>query len=457
MRLHKTTFNRQKLAHLLVSSCFILTASSIATAQNFVPQPVLNYADPFEPSQALHAADFLGAENLQSAYHSVDPQALTNGMATIYNITSADGVARITGADAAFRYIKEVEATEMLRARPTLNMIGKSAFNRTTNLVRTPLRTLNSIGESAAEIETLEEAILFIPTGVGQVGIDLIKGVGELGFTVVRVANKAANAKCQGLGACLEAAGDDIWSGLNALVGKNRSSRRIHKSVGTNFESRNKVLQKQVDRLSYAEVYTGTAYKFALANAGIDILSDYQSGIGWFNNGESVVTYEDRHRGRVRDKASLESWGLTPPEIDTLYRNTTFTDGERARLVAVISKLDRAEDKARLAREVIDFNSPYLIEARLQTYDYLVHLSSRGELQNFAPNAPAPIIVTSDQTYIFPVSADYLQWSPQTAAPLDYLTQIEATQNAEIHVIGSASERFKQVAQRRGIKVLELN
>ncbi len=427
----------------------MLFASHAAMAQNHTVQ--------FEAPMSISAQDFLGQENMQSAYHSVDPQAFTDGMAVIYKITSAEGEAQITGVNAARRYIQEIEAIEMLRAQSTLNMVGKSAFNRTTNLVRTPIRTLNTIGESAAKIESVEEAVLFIPKGVGEVGINLVKGAGEIGVTGVRLAKKASNTKCQGLGACLNSAVEDIWSGFNSFVGKKNSARRLHANLGTDPESRNKILQKQIDRLSYAESYTGSAYKLAVSSAGIDILSPYQTGIGWFNNGEFLAGYEDGHKSRNRDKAKLESWGLTLDEIDRLYRNTAFTNADRAKLVAITSQIAEPVDKVKLIREVIDFNSPYLIETRLQSYDYLALLSTRGEVQNFASNAPAPIIVSPDQTLIFPVAADYLQWTPQLAVPIDYLSQIRRGQTAEVHVIGHASDTFKQNAQRRGLKVIELN
>ncbi len=410
----------------------------------------------FESPQYINAQDFLGQENMQSAYHTVDSQAFTDGFVNTYKIESADGIAEIIGTQATLNYISEVKATHMLRQRSTLGAIGKSAYNRTTNLVTTPYRTAKSIYDRAANINNVQEAVLFIPNGVFDVAGNLLNGVGEAAVTGVRITKGAAGTKCGSFGQCLSEAGEDIWSGTNSVLGKHNAARRLHKSLGTNPESRNKALQRQIDRLSYAEAYTGTAYKFGVANAGIDVLSPYQSGIGWFNNGEFLAGYEDAHRARNRDKAALLSWGVTQDEIDRLYNNEAFTKAQRAELVAALSHIPAPEYRAGLVRDNLSIDRPYIVNTRLKTYQYLAHASQKGAVKTFISGAPATIFVTPRDTLVLPVVSDYLQWSPDISAPVTYLSQNRNAAGAEIHVIGKVSPDFRRQTESLGVKIIDV-
>ena len=80
----------------------------------------------------------------------------------------------------------------------------------------------------------------------------------SLAATAWRITTSAAGTKCQGFGGCTSKAGRDIWSGFNSLAGKHNAAKEIHYTLGTDPYTDNQVLQRQVDRLAYADAYTST-------------------------------------------------------------------------------------------------------------------------------------------------------------------------------------------------------
>ena len=159
----------------------------------------------------------------------------------------------------------------------------------------------------------------------------LAKGFEEFGVTIIRISKGAASTKCSGY-TCVKKAGTDIWSGFNSLAGKHNASRRLHSEFNTDPETNNKVYRKQIDRLAYANAYTGTTIKLGAGQAGIDYLSDAFMGVGYYNNAEFIVSYEDAHRQRNNEKEILKGWGADTNLVNFFYKNKTYTKKYRRRL-----------------------------------------------------------------------------------------------------------------------------
>jgi len=414
-------------------------------------------ATPYEARLAVPAQNFLGADWMQSPYHRVAPMAHNNGFSNVYTIETSDGIYTIRGTNQTRILIKEIEATYMLRQKPTIGAVGKSLKNRTTNLVTTPLRTINAVGDRIDAVGSVEDAVLFTPRLVGDVGGGLVNGVGEMAVTGVRIVKGAAGTKCSGL-ECIQKAGEDIWSGINSLAGKHNASRRLHASLGTDRETRNKNLKREIDRLSYAEAYTGATFKFIIPNAELNYLSGYQRGIGYYNNGEFLAEYEDAHRGRNRDKDMLRNRGVSQETIDQLYANEAFTNKDRANLSQALSALGPTPYLSDFVNNAALAPSPYAAQNKLVIYQYYARLAQSGTLANFVAG-PSILAQRKDGTLILPFAADYIQWSPDAAIAVQNSARTAQShgQRAEIHVLGHASQTFKNNSQRLGVNVIEFH
>jgi len=260
------------------------------------------------------------------------------------------------------------------------------------------------------------------------------------------------------VGVCIQKAGEDIWSGINSLAGKHNASRRLHASLGTDRETRNKNLKREIDRLSYAEAYTGATFKFIIPNAELNYLSGYQRGIGYYNNGEFLAEYEDAHRGRNRDKDMLRNRGVSQETIDQLYANEAFTNKDRTNLSQALSALGPTPYLSDFVNNAALAPSPYAAQNKLVIYQYYARLAQSGTLANFVAG-PSILAQRKDGTLILPFAADYIQWSPDAAIAVQNSARTAQShgQRAEIHVLGHASQTFKNNSQRLGVNVIEFH
>ncbi len=404
------------------------------------------------PARMVDAAHFLSAEFMQSPYHRVEPQAVSDGYLLRYTIETPYERVIVTGTEQAKLRIREIHATEALRQRSTGGAILGSAKDRTTNLVETPYRIGKTLVNRAGNISNVEDAVLFVPAQVGQAAGGLLHGVGELGVTALRITKGAAATKCSGFD-CVEKAGEDIWSGVNSLAGKHNASRRLHTEFGTDPQTDNKAYRKQIDRLAYANSYTGTTIKLGAGQAGIDVISPAFTGIGYVNNAEFVGGYEDAHRQKNNEKNTYKLWGADPRAIEDLFKNEAFTKLNRRRLFRALEVLPDKPFAVRLLHDVA--NSPHRShsQSQLALYDYIASLAARGEIAAYVNTTPRPLIASKNGTLILPIYSDYLEPSPQLILALKSLTR--QNRQSALHVLGFASPQAKQAAQRMGVQVVE--
>lgn len=427
-----------------------LERKSVFTISLIALSAVTANAQP-HPERTVEAAQFLGSEYMQSAHHRVAPRALSDGYMLRYSIETPYEQIVVTGTEQTKQRIHEIHATEALRQRSTGGAILGAAKDRTINLVETPYNIGKTLVNRADDISNVEDAVLFIPKQVGQAAGNLFEGVGELGVTVLRITKGAAGTKCSGFG-CVEKAGEDIWSGVNSLAGKHNASRRLHAEFGTDPQTDNKAYRRQIDRLAYANSYTGTTIKLGAGQAGIDYLSPAFTGIGYVNNAEFVGGYEDAHRQKNREKKAYRAWGANPQAIEDLFKNTAFTKLNRRRLFKALDSIADKPFAVRLLHDVADSPSRSQTQSHLALYDYIAALAQRGEVLNYVNNTLRPLITSKDGTLIMPIYSDYLTYTPQLRMALQSLK----TQNRQsaLHVLGHASPEAIQTAKQLDIQVV---
>ena len=400
----------------------------------------------------VNAAQYLGAEYMQSPYHRVLPLAVSDGYMLRYKIETPHESIVITGTEQARNRIHEIHATAELRQRSTGVAILSSAKDRTTNLVETPYRIGKTLVSRAGEIENVGEAALFIPEQIGQAAGSLIGGVGELGVTALRITKGATGTKCSGFG-CVEKAGEDIWSGVNSLAGKHNASRELHAEFGTDPQTDNKAYRKQIDRLAYARSYTGTTIKLGAGQAGIDYLSPAFTGIGYVNNAEFVGQYEDAHRQKNFEKDSYAAWGADPRAIEDLYKNEAFTKLNRRRLFQALNAIPDKAFAVRLLHDAANSPDRSHTKSHLAANDYIATLAVRGEITAYVNDGPMPLIGLRDGTLILPIYADYLQLTPQLETNLRDLAK--RSNRRALHVLGHAAPNVKEASRRMDVQVVE--
>lgn len=440
---------------LIILTMVMLTGCASSTPPQTTSTPLVAIT---AAPQDVDADGFLGAEFMQSPLHSVAPMATVDGPMLRFTVRTADETIRVIGTEQTKMLIREIRATDALRQRTVLEAMAGAAKDRTTNLVSTPYRLSKVLVDRAGDIDDPEEALMFVPQQVGGIVGDLLNGLGELTVTGARISTGAAATDCSGLG-CVEKARDDIWSGVNSLAGKHNAARRLHREFGTDPDTQNDAYRREIDRLSYAEAYTSTTIKLGAGQAGIDYLSQAFVAVGYVNNGEFIGQYEDAHRQRNFEKTTLLGWGVKPNVIDGFYQNKAFTKQHRRRLFAALDALPDKAFAVDLFQGAADTRLRYEADRHVATYIYIAALSKNGKIAAYAgaasdPLTPKPLIVTHDDTVIWPIYADYLAATPEIIAALDYLASRSG--HGAVHVLGRISAEIAQQAYDLGIDVVEL-
>lgn len=413
----------------------------------------------FEGGSYLPASQFLAPDLLRSPLHEVSPKVYNDGFANTFIIKTPEFTHIVTGTDNTAERIHEIRATQQLRKKTTIEAVGTALGERGENLVATPFRFVNGAAGRIGAARGPGEALIALPAGGAQVVGQLAEGVRQMGVTGARITSSAAGTKCSGFGNCITKGGRDIWSGINSIIGKHEAARRAHMSVDTDPYSRNPILQKEVDRIAYAEAWTGTAFKFGAANAGIPTASDYITGVGYYNNAEFLAGYQDAETGRNQQRALLASWGTPPADIKALFANDAFTHTMRTYLISALSDINNVGYRAKLTSQAAAVDTRYVAEGKLDIYRHLALMDQSGTLGGYIENTDSVIAISKDGAMILPIAADYLTWTPQVARPLRAFAALAGPgkpyQLAELHILGQGSPLLRENAKRLGLIVYE--
>ena len=428
----------------LISLTLLLGLGNSAFATSTIPEPTTS-------PTPLSAEEFIGPQWMESALHRVSPNTHNNGRINRYTIETHHGTFAIDGTYQARMFIHEITAAEDLTTRSTAGALGQAVQERVVNFVKTPIDVIGSIGDRIDTVSSVEDAILLAPRTTMDVGEQLINGVGEAAYTGKRLLKKVGDgSSCQGAADCIAEVNEQAIKGLNSLTGKNRAARKIHAEFGTDSETQNPILQREVDRLSFTQSYAKTGIKLFLPDKGISGLDEYLSAVRFYNNGETIAFYEDRLRYREDQKERLEDRGLSRELIRTFYKNPSFTNRERINLVDSLERFgDTANIEPILQRASI-VTTRYDAAAFEHRYRYLAAVFATNNFQAFND---ASIMTTLDGRQIQTIMADYLDWTDQNS---DRIAPLVNAEKAEIHILGQASPGFKRNANQQGIMVVEI-
>ncbi|NNC37928.1 MAG: hypothetical protein HKO02_10760 [Hyphomonadaceae bacterium] len=419
--------------------------------------------DGYEVPGPVKSADFLPGELLESPFHLVAAAAHNDGFANAYEIETEDYVFVVQGTELALRRILEIEATERARDISSLKTVGGTAAKKTGNLVATPYRFLKAGFNRTKKVDSAKDALLLVPSGVGEVLGKVGTGIYEMGKTGVGVAKDGVEAVADGdgdrcsVGECARDAGSTLKSGFDSLTGTKSRARRLHQELGTDPFTDNHLLQRQVARVAYSGSLTSAGFSVGLGFVGVPAFNAYASGVGYYNNAEYLAQYSDPDARREQERALLESWGADPTHIDNLYSNDAFTPTTRTRLVQSLSKVNSPEERLNILAAAVPMRSRYLVNVQLRTLRHMVELQQKGGRILTLQRAPLTIVKRTDGTEVLTIAADHLKWTPLVTDYIGQFAQLP-TQGArkEVHILGAGSKLFKRKAKALDLRVVEI-
>ena len=402
----------------------------------------------YEAPGWVNAADFLGADKMHSPLYDVDEKAWNDGYANTYRIVTPRYVYVVQGTERAIERLHEIEVTEKLRHNPTVFAVGNAFKDKTINLAATPIRSIKYVGKRIGKIDSAEDAVMFVPSGIGDLISHTAHGLGELAFTTGRIIKGASGTKCAGVGPCLAKAGKEILSGTNSVLGKHEAARKFHRRNGTNPDTDNPVLQRQIDRLAYADAYAGALYKFGGSRAGVRFWSPTIRNVGYYNNAEFVLQYEDAYRQENREKDQVRSWGGREDLVKAFFSNPAFVRPTRTRLIKTLSDMGTPAFRLHMLDIAAGLKTRYSVDQQWQVLRILSGLQKRGMVSKYLDGVNGAIGVKPDGNLILPLSVDYLKWTPEIAALIDRLAA--SGRQVDVLVKGRVSDEFSRHVRQAG-------
>lgn len=413
----------------------------------------------FETARFLATSEFIAPNLLESALYTVDPRTYNDGETNTYKVETPDHVYVVKGTAEAINLFREIEVIDLLRQQSMIGTAKDAVAARLANFVNTPARAVDAVARHANRVESAKDAMFFLPSGAAAIASNLVDGISEVGVTGLRLTENAANTDCE-IYQCAKDVSEDAWYAVNSVLGKHTDVKNLHLKHGTDPESDNEVLRRAVDRLTYTEAYSGTAFKFALGAASLPVVAQTATGIGYYNNAEYLSRYQDALALETRDKKRLATWGAKAGVIENFYGNDAFTRPMRSALVASLSLgafEDVRVDLIDLASQVSDRDDAGNI---LKEYAYMGRLDVAEGARVSLINGSFPRVTTQAGTIIIPLAADYAMWTVKASSLVKEINaNITSSSNlhaVQIHLIGQSSPRFKLESRKLGTEVVDI-
>lgn len=230
-----------------------------------------------------------------------------------------------------------------------------------------------------------------------------------------------------------------------------KSKREIAAELGVDPYSSNAVLQRELNQLVWAVQAGGLESLYVPVDAGADGEVDRMRGI--------LRQYSPRELERL-NRIELRVMGVPKPLADEFLHNPWYTPRYATMLVADLSSLGGARDRARfieLAVEAASENDVRFYQRSAELLRRYDRAAKRVEAILALDGFPAAR--AEGATLVVPHPSDLLIWSESTSALADSLTdsapdeiEIAAT---ELLVAGAASPTARRQLESRSISLVE--
>jgi hypothetical protein len=376
----------------------------------------------FEVDPVRSAAELLPPDLLTSPHYRIDPQVVTSGFLNRYAITSDYGDFEVRGDRMLRTRIREIEALaaldEMSKTTTFSEAAGnalKSPFVATWNLITNPVDT-----------------ILGIPTGA---------------WNAIEQTSQLARGERGAL--------ED--SGALALIGFEAKKRQIANELDVDPYSSNKALQKQLNRFAWAAYLGGLPYLFVPFVDDSDFQKTSEEPADGLAEILSIYSPEDLRR---LNRIELAVMGISEPLSDKLIGHPWYSPRHATALVEALAALDLTQNRSAFIEAAVSAESEddalfYEHTAELMR-SYGDRVSPIGEIVNIGGT---PTGITESHTLVIPLPADYVIWTPATAALARAIGEGVAghpnIERSELVLSGAASPLARERFEALGIAVTE--
>lgn len=408
-----------KLNSPYLQGIFLLFCCLLLTAQTARAQSRTN----FEERTKLKASSLLSPDLLKSSLHTVDEAVLNDGLINRYTVRSVFGVFQADSTPAVKQLIHEIRAIAAMKkvatkstATASVVQSGKNTIDAVANLVTEPKATLAGA-----------------TTGMTTLFNRATEVIGK------RKTTDAEDSK------------------VEQLIGKSKSKGTMATTFGVSVYSRNPVLQKELDRLAWADYLGGIGVGLA-QSAVPDIGGMLLRTSGTARLLNDVINNTPASELWVRNKNKLTAMNVPPDPVQLYLNNPYFSPELQTIMVEALETLQGVANRELFITVSLQANSyemaRTITEIASMAAGYHQHIAP---LQSFSPMARVVQATARNGAVIVLFPADHMLWSAKVADIASWLIESRKMQDTtsawQIWIPGDFSRKARTELQAMGWEI----
>ena len=334
----------------------------------------------------------------------------------------------------------------------------KSRFGN-LRVVSTPMvsKRVNEI-RAIAEIDKLSKTVEFAK-GIAKAGKDVVVGAKDLVTNPVNTVTTGASGVKKLFGRA-----DDLIVGqvrsdaedsrTKSLIGFSKTKRDYGHALNVDVYSRNQLLQKPLDQLTWAGYSGDMAGTLALSAVG-GAAGAALSVASWTNVLGNVFRDQSPGDLRIMNRQRLEAMGVRKTVADRFIANSTYTPREQTLLVEALHSTTGVKERAEFIRFAAQSDNGDISQFRQrQARMYAAYHKSVAPLKRFVPVGQIAAALTKKGVIVLNVPLDYLVWTEEMAQMIETINQKISTlpeiNGTELRLTGQLTPMARQSLEEMG-------
>ncbi len=381
----------------------------------------------YENPGILKAHEILPPELLEGEHYKVMEEVATYDLTNRFTILSTFGPFEAIGEDMLRIRIQEIQAIAVLQEikktkafRDAAEQAAMSSYKGAKNLITHPVNTVSGV-----------------PKGVGR----LFSRVGEM-FGGGR--------------------GEQEDSVAKELIGFSAIKRAYANKLGVDVYSSNKVLQKELNRVSWAGFAGGVGVKLATrAVKGASKAAYFSIRGTQFIQGMNQILLDNAPEDLRRiNRDKLQQMGVGESTIEEFLQHTVYSPRHETILVHALVEMEGVKNRDQFIKQAIfavDEEEAFLFQ-RIAEMMYSYHKNVEP-ISEIIPVRKVVVGYTAKQSVVVTLPIDYVYWTERADRGTDALLQLESLERPvtgiKLLISGNLTSRAKLELMAKGIVVKE--
>jgi len=389
----------------------------------------------FEEPRTFNASEIIPAYLVAGPHHRVRDLAQGDGYLIEFVIDSDYGTYECVGTGELQRRVDEIRAISTLVAVSKSDLFAEGLKKS----IASPINAVkNIVGDPGGAVKQ-------VPKSVGHF-------FGKVGSGIGNAARKAGEKKENTTPPNAKEVGKGLGKVIKNVAGFDKAKLECARQLGIDPYTDNARLQEEMEKVTWAFFAGGLPLKI-----GVSVASSGASRA--LSATEFVGLPEDIYQLTAseidfQDRQTLETLGIAPERIDTLFANPNLTLSLRHRIVGMIAKFSGSGRGDLIAlMEECDSNWRgyfladifHLLQVRQQTRAYV----------SFGVYGRLAVALTSDGVLEIPAPVDYVSWTEPVA---EFATRedIVSVEKRRLILQGNLSPETKRQLDAAGWEVIKL-